>query len=195
MDLDEILAFGVAFRIDPKSGKTGSVRKIGARGFKAPEMLTGKEYGYSIDWWNYGIILYVMMTGQHPFHKKGGWKGLFGRNEDKNALNQEVRYPKSMPTEGQDLISKLLVRDPAKRLGVRLPTDDELAIIAEGKRKQKEREKEREKRKEEGKLKDGDDDDSDNGKEKENKEKDKDKDSKEKEKERKKKKKQIQRFS
>jgi len=119
----KIMDFGVAFRVDYGHGKTGSSRKIGARGFKAPEMLTGKEYGFSIDWWNFGVILYIMMTGSHPFHKKGGWKGLFGRNEDKNALKKEVKYPKTMSPEAKDLISKLLVRDPWKRLGLRMAND------------------------------------------------------------------------
>jgi len=116
----KIMDFGVAFRVDYAKGKTGSSRKIGARGFKAPEMLTGREYGFSIDWWNFGVILYIMMTGSHPFHKKGGWKGLFGRNEDKNALKKEVKYPKTMSPEAKDLISKLLQRAPWKRLGLRM---------------------------------------------------------------------------
>ena len=24
-------------------------------------MLSGHEYGYSIDWWNFGVLLYIMV--------------------------------------------------------------------------------------------------------------------------------------
>jgi len=157
----KIMDFGVAFKIDPKLGRTGSVRKIGARGFKAPEMLTGKEYGFSIDWWNFGIVLYVMMTGYHPFHKKGGWKGLFGRNEDKNALKKEIKYPKTMSPAGRDLVSKLLTRDPAKRLGIRVPDQKEIEKIERAKEvKLKEKQKEKESRKTGRKPKEKVDDDT-----------------------------------
>jgi len=142
----KLMDFGVAFRVDYKKGRCGSVRKIGARGFKAPEMLTGKEYGFSIDWWNFGVILYVMMTGSHPFHKEGGWKGLFGRNQDKNALKKDVKYPKSIPPEAKDLISKLLIRDPWKRLGVRVVDDKDQEKFEGLKAKKIEKDQQREAR-------------------------------------------------
>jgi serine/threonine protein kinase len=30
--------------------------------------LQGKEYSYSFDWWNYGILIYEMIYG-HVFYK------------------------------------------------------------------------------------------------------------------------------
>ena len=35
--------------------------------YKAPEMQLNKQYKYSVDWWNIGILLYFFMFGEHPF--------------------------------------------------------------------------------------------------------------------------------
>jgi len=33
----------------------------------APEMIEGKEYGFSVDVWSIGIVLYEIITGTLPF--------------------------------------------------------------------------------------------------------------------------------
>jgi len=42
---------------------------------------------------------------------------MFSGSEDSNALKKDVTFPKTLPVNARDLIAKLLVRDPTKRLG------------------------------------------------------------------------------
>jgi serine/threonine protein kinase len=39
--------------------------------YMAPEMLSGFAYGYEVDWWSFGIMVYAMLEGEvypSPFH-------------------------------------------------------------------------------------------------------------------------------
>jgi len=103
--------FGVSFKTS-KTKKT-SHRRIGGKGFKAPEMLAGQEYGISVDWWNFGVMLHVMLSGEHPFKSTG----LFSRDEDSNTQKKPPNLSSLLSPEAKDLISKLLEKNPKLRLG------------------------------------------------------------------------------
>lgn len=86
----------------------------GTPGYVAPEILEGKGYDLAVDYWSIGVIVYVMLCGFPPFYEDSNEK-LF------NAIKKgEFEFPS--PTWDQisdyakDLIRKLLVTDPAKRL-------------------------------------------------------------------------------
>ncbi|EHA98208.1 Protein kinase C iota type [Heterocephalus glaber] len=36
--------------------------------FVAPEIIKVEGYNFSVEWWNLGILMYVMMIGESPFH-------------------------------------------------------------------------------------------------------------------------------
>lgn len=79
--------------------------------FMAPEIIAGKPYERSVDWWAFGILLFQMLLCQSPFK---------GDDEDEifNAIeNDEVRYPISMPRFTVLVLQDLLTKDPTKRLG------------------------------------------------------------------------------
>jgi serine/threonine protein kinase len=83
----------------------------GTPNYVAPEVLKEKGYnGFSADVWSCGVILFVMLAGYLPFDDPN-MNALFNRIE-----RGEYRMAKYFSPEAKDLISKLLVVDPAKRL-------------------------------------------------------------------------------
>lgn len=44
--------------------------KIGPKCYAAPELLEGKKYDSSVDYWSLGVILYEMCTLKHPYLNK-----------------------------------------------------------------------------------------------------------------------------
>lgn len=39
----------------------------GTTEYLAPEIITDKQYGYSVDWYSLGLVMYEMITGNNPF--------------------------------------------------------------------------------------------------------------------------------
>ncbi|KAH0795770.1 AGC family protein kinase [Histomonas meleagridis] len=83
----------------------------GTPDYVAPEMLLSKPYDKAVDWWSLGILTYEMLYGRSPFY-----------NSDTNVMFRSIVYdPVEFPVGGSneviDFISKLLEKDPAKRLG------------------------------------------------------------------------------
>jgi serine/threonine protein kinase len=78
----------------------------------APEMLTQKPYTRAVDWWSFGILLYEMIEGVPPFYDENTNRMYH------EILNAPVRFSKGKMSEAaQDVILKLLEKDPARRLG------------------------------------------------------------------------------
>ena len=79
--------------------------------YTSPEMVAGKKYdGTKIDIWATGIILYAMLCGYLPFEDKDN-DILFDK-----ILECKIKYPDFLSSESKDLISKILVVDPEKRI-------------------------------------------------------------------------------
>ncbi|KAJ3260212.1 Serine/threonine kinase [Chytriomyces hyalinus] len=91
----------------------GQVTKTycGTPDFMAPEILGKRKYGRSIDWWSFGIMIYVMLTGKYPYH------GDDERHILRSIFTEEIEYPPSFTNDTIGLIEGLLTRDPRKRLG------------------------------------------------------------------------------
>ncbi|MCO5548120.1 hypothetical protein L7F22_001578 [Adiantum nelumboides] len=95
---------------DAKNKEERYVYVVGTDEYVAPEVLRGEEQGFSMDWWSFGILLYEMIYGHTPF------KGPSSEGTLCNILEKEPEYP-GMKTSAKHLISQLLVKDPATRLG------------------------------------------------------------------------------
>lgn len=88
---------------------------VGTHEYLAPELVTGNGHGNAVDWWAFGVLLYELLYGTTPF--KGGSKESTLRNI---ASAREVSFhslQENGANEAIDLIQKLLVKDPRKRLG------------------------------------------------------------------------------
>ncbi|KAM3189580.1 hypothetical protein ACQJBY_068090 [Aegilops geniculata] len=87
---------------------------VGTEEYVAPEVVSGDGHGFAVDWWAVGVLVYEMAFGRTPF------KGKNRKETFRNVLHREVEFPgdtqRRMP-ELTDLISRLLQRDPARRLG------------------------------------------------------------------------------
>ncbi|KAL1968610.1 hypothetical protein VTN77DRAFT_1820 [Rasamsonia byssochlamydoides] len=81
--------------------------------YLAPELLLGNGYTKSVDWWTLGVLLYEMLTGLPPFYDEN-------TNEMYRKILQEpLTFPSQdiVPPAARDLLTRLLDRDPQRRLG------------------------------------------------------------------------------
>ena len=81
--------------------------------YASPEMVAGKKYnGFKIDIWSSGIILYAMLCGYLPFEDKDN-EVLFEK-----ILECKLVFPKYISKNAKDLMKKILVTDPDKRITI-----------------------------------------------------------------------------
>ena len=81
--------------------------------YASPEMIAGKKYdGDKIDIWATGIILFAMLCGYLPFEDKNN-EVLFDK-----ILECKIEFPNYLSEEAKDLINKILVVDPQKRITI-----------------------------------------------------------------------------
>ena len=106
----KITDFGLA-KEKMKSQDAKTCTFCGTPDYIAPEMILSKPYNKSVDWWSMGILTYEMLYGYPPFY-----------NQNTNAmyrsiLNDPLEFPKGGSSSANDFISRLLERNPEKRLG------------------------------------------------------------------------------
>ena len=81
--------------------------------YASPEMVSGNKYnGFKIDIWSTGIILYAMLCGYLPFEDENN-DLLF-----KKILECKLEYPTFLSEDSIDLMNKILVTQPEKRIGI-----------------------------------------------------------------------------
>jgi serum/glucocorticoid-regulated kinase 2 len=104
--------FGMA-KMLPEGESTMSF--VGTPEYLAPEIIACTGHNIMADWWSFGILIYEMMVGIPPFY-----------NQNIQLMYEliqhgELRFPQRNPLsrEAQDIITKLLERDPTRRLGAR----------------------------------------------------------------------------
>ena len=94
-----------------KSSKDKAFTICGTIQYIAPEMLLNKGYDKNIDWWSLGCLIYEMFVGKFPFSIKANTKISM------EIYQKRLQYPRHMDEDAKDLINKLLIIDPKKRLG------------------------------------------------------------------------------
>ncbi|WVR05278.1 hypothetical protein IAU60_002290 [Kwoniella sp. DSM 27419] len=83
----------------------------GSPHYASPEIVAGMSYhGAASDIWSCGVILFALLTGRLPFD-----------DENIRILLQKVKngrfvIPADLPADAKDLITKMLVVDPEKRI-------------------------------------------------------------------------------
>ena len=90
----------------------------GSVAYLAPEMLARRGHNKTVDWYLLGVLLYEMVTGSPPYYDKSKEK-LF-----QNIQTASLCLPSCLSKELKSLLSKLLVRNPLKRLGAENDAED-----------------------------------------------------------------------
>uniref|UniRef100_H0W5D4 protein kinase C n=1 Tax=Cavia porcellus TaxID=10141 RepID=H0W5D4_CAVPO len=91
----------------------------GTLSYLAPEIIRGESYGFSVDWWNLGTVMFEMMVGEPPYPFADSPK-----NSDLNTykvlqsmLEREVHIPHHLSVEARSILKGLLKKEPEVRLG------------------------------------------------------------------------------
>ncbi|KAM4045325.1 protein kinase C delta type-like, partial [Anomaloglossus baeobatrachus] len=90
----KITDFGLA--INNMQGDRSATEYAGTPGYMAPEIFPGKEYNAGVDWYSLGVIIKDMVTSVCTYH--------LTLDEASSGID--------------DIITQLLQKDPARRLGV-----------------------------------------------------------------------------
>ncbi|XP_019198997.1 PREDICTED: serine/threonine-protein kinase D6PK [Ipomoea nil] len=90
-----------------------SMSFVGTHEYLAPEIVSGEGHGSAVDWWTLGIFIFELLYGVTPF------RGVDNELTLANIVARALEFPKEppIPAAAKDLISQLLVKDPARRMG------------------------------------------------------------------------------
>lgn len=122
----KITDFGTAKILDTKKSPNGSgsvtgdpldgmesdraVSFVGTAEYVSPELLTEKNACKASDLWAFGCIIYQLLAGRPPFKAANEYQTF------QKIVGLEYTFPDGFPAVARDLVERLLVLDPAKRL-------------------------------------------------------------------------------
>ncbi|EHB15086.1 Protein kinase C iota type [Heterocephalus glaber] len=92
----------------------------GIPNYLAPEVVRGEDYGFGVDWWNLGVVMYEMMIGKSPFHFDESLVNPYENSMDyllKVILESNIYIPPCLSVHAASVLERFLDRDPKRRLG------------------------------------------------------------------------------
>lgn len=90
---------------------------LGTVEYMAPEVVQGREYGAAVDWWSLGALGYDLLTGSPPF------TGNNNAKIQEKIVKQKLTLPYYLSADAKDLLTRLLRKEPKKRLGFNMSKD------------------------------------------------------------------------
>uniref|UniRef100_A0A3P9PEN0 protein kinase C n=1 Tax=Poecilia reticulata TaxID=8081 RepID=A0A3P9PEN0_POERE len=83
----------------------------GTPNYIAPEILRGEDYGFSVDWWALGVLMFEMMAGRSPFDIVGSNENPDQNTEDylfQVILEKQIRIPRSLSVKAASVLKGFL---------------------------------------------------------------------------------------
>ncbi|KAL9921403.1 chromosomal serine/threonine-protein kinase JIL-1-like [Glossina fuscipes fuscipes] len=108
-----LVDFGLSKVLSPDSGYCAH-RTCGTPGYMAPEVIKGGAYGFAIDWWSVGVVMYELLTGTLPFGVSENANSQ--RDIAERTMKMDPEIPPTLSQTAKDFILKMLKKDPKKRL-------------------------------------------------------------------------------
>ncbi|MCH7774406.1 MAG: protein kinase, partial [Bacteroidetes bacterium] len=104
----KIMDFGLAkIKGGTELTKIGST--VGTAAYMSPEQTKGEEVDHRTDIWSLGVVLYQMLSGSLPF------QGDYEQAIIYSILNEEPTVLKSLPKELENILNKVLQKNPQDR--------------------------------------------------------------------------------
>jgi calcium-dependent protein kinase len=88
---------------------------VGTPYYMAPEILT-RKYGPECDIWSVGVIMHLMISGVLPFVAEN--RSELFRKIRRDPVDLTTPEWSTISNSAKSLISKLLIKDPAKRIKI-----------------------------------------------------------------------------
>lgn len=82
----------------------------GTPAYAAPEVILRTGYGYSIDIWGLGVLLYAMAAGRLPYYSDDVGRLVH------MIVYDELTFPNDISPQLRDLIDRLMKKDPNERI-------------------------------------------------------------------------------
>lgn len=106
-------AAGLATLVDFGAGDGGALENEGDVGFSAPEVAEGLFVGRLADQWSLGAVLYLCLTGHHPFAERTAEARR--RAAERAECPAMRQWRPDIPLAFDDAVSRMLRRDPEQR--------------------------------------------------------------------------------
>ena len=90
---------------------------LGTIDYMAPEVILGHTYDKAVDWWSFGALGYDLLTGGPPFEANNHAK------TKEKIVRSKLSLPYFLSPDAKDLLTRLLRKEPRKRLGGNMPKD------------------------------------------------------------------------
>jgi eukaryotic-like serine/threonine-protein kinase len=107
----KVLDFGIA-RLQSTRNLTSTGVVIGTPGMLAPEQISGQKVTPATDVWQFGVMVYEMLSGRLPF-RADNTRELYA--QILNAKHAPLITQPSLPAGFEKVINRCLQKDPAKR--------------------------------------------------------------------------------
>ena len=93
-------------------GSDRTMSFVGTAEYVSPELLTDKNAGKPTDLWAFGCIIYQLLAGRPPFKAANEYLTF------QKIISLEYTFPQGFPPVARDLVERLLVLEPSRRLTI-----------------------------------------------------------------------------